>query len=239
MGPRERRRKGVRGQVPRLSMTKLGNDFPQALRVAAHQKSVTVLSVLAFALGIGVTTAVFSIFNGVLLEPLPFPDPEQLVIVYDTQPAWPPARLRSRSITTGKAAIRCSRRWADPRRPSFVLTGDGDPSAWPARRQRRRSPRSSACSRRSAAGTPNRRISRAGPRSSCSPTAFWTRQFDGDPSVIGRTLTFDGEPYEVIGVMPEGSPIATPTCSCRCSASSTRRRAVIISSRPTRGSSRA
>ena len=54
-------------------MTKLGNDFRQALRVAAHQKSVTVMAIVAFALGIGVTTAVFSIFNGVLLAPLPFP----------------------------------------------------------------------------------------------------------------------------------------------------------------------
>ena len=68
-------------------MTKLGNDFRQALRVAAHQKSVTVMAIVAFALGIGITTAVFSIFNGVLLAPLPFPDPEQLVAVFDTQPA--------------------------------------------------------------------------------------------------------------------------------------------------------
>jgi hypothetical protein len=48
---------------------------------------VAILAILAFALGIGVTTAVFSIFSGVLLSPLPFPDPEQLVSVYGTQPA--------------------------------------------------------------------------------------------------------------------------------------------------------
>ena len=82
--PPERRR--ARGH-PRLSMTKLGNDFRQALRVAAHQKFVRLMAIVAFALGIGVTTAVFSIFNGVLLAPLPFPEPEQLVMVYDTQPA--------------------------------------------------------------------------------------------------------------------------------------------------------
>ncbi len=68
-------------------MTKLGNDFRQAMRVAMHQKSVTAMAIVAFALGIGVTTAVFSIFNSVLLAPLPFPDPEQLVAVFGTQPA--------------------------------------------------------------------------------------------------------------------------------------------------------
>ena len=97
-------------------MTKLGNDFRQALRVAAHQKSVTVLAIVAFALGIGVTTAVFSIFNGVLLAPLPFPDPEQLVAVYDTQPACATCPASFPKYTTGRPAIRCSPRWADRRR---------------------------------------------------------------------------------------------------------------------------
>ena len=44
-------------------------------------------AVLAFALGTGMTTAVFSLFYGVLLKPLPYPNPDELVMVYDTQPA--------------------------------------------------------------------------------------------------------------------------------------------------------
>src|SRR5688500_1994482 len=68
-------------------MGRVRQDLRYALRTALRTKSVAVLAVVAFALGIGVTTAVFSIFNGVLLAPLPFPDPDALVAVYGTQPA--------------------------------------------------------------------------------------------------------------------------------------------------------
>jgi len=68
-------------------MGRLAQDLRYAVRTVARTKSVSGLAIVAFALGIGVTTAVFSIFNGVLLAPLPFPDPGQLVVVYDTQPA--------------------------------------------------------------------------------------------------------------------------------------------------------
>ena len=62
-------------------------DVKIAARTAVRSRFVSVLAIVAFALGIGVTTAVFSIFNGVLLQPLPYPHPEQLVAVYETQPA--------------------------------------------------------------------------------------------------------------------------------------------------------
>ena len=67
-------------------MDRLGQDLRYAARTAFRTPSVAILAVLAFALGIGVTTAVFSIFNSVLLAPLPFPDPQELVAVYGTQP---------------------------------------------------------------------------------------------------------------------------------------------------------
>src|SRR5499427_6055917 len=66
---------------------RLVHDLKIAVRTALRARFVSALAVLAFALGIGVTTAVFSIFDGVLLQPLPFPHPEELVAVYDTQPA--------------------------------------------------------------------------------------------------------------------------------------------------------
>src|SRR5205085_6536338 len=66
---------------------RLVHDVRIAIRTVGRSRFVSVLAVIAFTLGIGVTTAVFSIFNAVLLQPLPFPHPEQLVAVYDTQPA--------------------------------------------------------------------------------------------------------------------------------------------------------
>src|SRR3954470_24937035 len=67
-------------------MSRLGQDVRFAVRTAIRTPSVSALAVLAFALGIGVTTAVFSIFNSVLLKPLPFPNPDELVLVFDTPP---------------------------------------------------------------------------------------------------------------------------------------------------------
>src|SRR2546423_13342533 len=68
-------------------MSRLVLDLKAAWRAAIRAQFVSGLAVLAFALGIGVTTAVFSIFNSVLLRPLPYPHPERIVAVYDTQPA--------------------------------------------------------------------------------------------------------------------------------------------------------
>src|SRR6187401_691361 len=68
-------------------MSRIALDLKAALRAVIRSRFVSILAILAFALGIGVTTAVFSIFNGVLLAPLPFPNPDEVVAVYGTQPA--------------------------------------------------------------------------------------------------------------------------------------------------------
>jgi putative ABC transport system permease protein len=68
-------------------MVRLIPEVRLAARTLVRSRFVTSLAVLAFALGIGVTSAVFSIFDGVLLKPLPFPDAHELVQVFDTQPA--------------------------------------------------------------------------------------------------------------------------------------------------------
>lgn len=65
-------------------MPRLLQELRSALRATRQNRFVTTLVVLAFALGIGVTTAVFSVFSGVLLDPLPYPKPDELVVVYVT-----------------------------------------------------------------------------------------------------------------------------------------------------------
>ena len=98
-------------------MGRFTQDFRFALRTFLRGRSVTVLSVLAFALGIGVTTAVFSIFNAVLLNPLPTRIPTSSSSFTTHSLHWRPPLPRFRSTTTGRAAIRCLRRSAARRRP--------------------------------------------------------------------------------------------------------------------------
>ena len=99
-------------------MFRLLQEVRFAARTLVRSRLVSALAILAFALGIGVTTAVFSIFNSVLLTPLPYPDPDELVMVYDTQPACATCPASFPKYHDWKSATRSSPRSAD--RPGGV-----------------------------------------------------------------------------------------------------------------------
>jgi len=183
-------------------MMRLGQDLRFAVRTAIRTRSVAALAILAFALGIGVTTAVFSIFNGVLLAPLPFPDPDELVMVYDTQPACATCPASFPKFHDWKGRNHVFAAIGGSTQASFVLTGSGSPEQvnglyttaslgdvfrvppilgrWYTEDEDRF----------------------GGPKVVVLAHKFWQRRFAGNPSVIGRRIVFDGESYEVIGVMP-------------------------------------
>src|SRR6476646_7122745 len=104
------------------------HDLKVAIRTVARSRFVSVLAVVAFALGIGVTTAVFSIFNGVLLQPLPYPHPEQLVAVYDTQPACATCPASFPKYHDWRTRHRVFSAIGGSAQQPFVLTGQGDPA---------------------------------------------------------------------------------------------------------------
>src|SRR5215475_9788372 len=106
-------------------MRRLAHDFRYAVRTATRTPSVAALAILAFALGIGVTTAVFSIFNGVLLAPLPYPDPDQLVMVYGTQPACATCPASFPKYYDWKTRNQVFSAMGGATQASFVLTGNG------------------------------------------------------------------------------------------------------------------
>jgi len=186
-------------------MAKLSLDLKVAFRTVVRARFVSALAVVAFALGIGVTTAVFSIFNGVLLAPLPFGDPDRIVSVYDTQPA----------CSTCPASFPKYIDWRDRNQVfsviggsmgtgGFVMTGSGDPI---------RVPNASTTATLADVFGVHPQIGRwyrpdedqpGGPKVVVLQHDFWIRQFNGDRAILGRKLVFDGEPYEVIGVMPAG-----------------------------------
>src|SRR4051794_14750113 len=107
-------------------MSRLILDLKVAARTAVRARFVSVLAVVAFALGIGVTTAVFSIFNGVLLAPLPFPQPERLVMVYDTQPACATCPASFPKYHDWRERNQVFSAIGGSTGGSFVLTGHGD-----------------------------------------------------------------------------------------------------------------
>ena len=178
-------------------------DVRYGLRTLAKNPGFTIVAVAALALGIGANSAIFSVVNSVLLRPLPFKDPNQLVMVWDEQThlGFPkdtptPANFldwqRQNSVFAGMAAMA---------QRSFNLTGNGEPERLDGRRisanlfdllgiqpQLGRNFRPEE-------DTPGTRVV-------ILSHGLWERRFGADPRTIGRAINLNGESYIVVGVMP-------------------------------------
>ena len=185
-------------------MLPMFQEVRHALRGLRRKRFVSGFAILAFALGIGVTTAVFSIFNSVILTPLPYPEPDRIVAVYDTQPACStcPASFPKYHDWKTRNQVFEVMGGSSPR--YLALTGDGAPERVTAS--------STTASLVNVFGV-KPRLGRwyteaedqpGGPKVVVLSHPFWHARLSADPAVVGKTLRFDGEPYEVIGVMPEG-----------------------------------
>ena len=183
-------------------MGRLGQDVRLAVRTAVRTKSVAILAILAFALGIGVTTAVFSIFSGVLLAPLPYPSPDELVMVYDTQPACATCPASYPKYVDWKTRNQVFAAIGGSTQASFVMTGAGEPEQVSGAATTASLHDVLRVEPRYGRWYTAQEDQFGGPKVVVLADSFWRRRFNADPSVLGRKLIFDGEPYEVIGIMP-------------------------------------
>jgi putative ABC transport system permease protein len=183
-------------------MSRIQQDLRHALRACLRAPFVSLLAILAFALGIGVTTTVFSMFYGVLLKPLPYPHSDELVAVYDTQPACRtcPASYPKYHDWKDRNQVFAAIGGSTP--TGYVMSGAGDPAQVVAVQ--------TTASFVEVFGV-HPAVGRWYSEAEDQPGAgrvvvlshgFWTRHFAGDAGLLGRTITLNGESYEVIGVMP-------------------------------------
>jgi putative ABC transport system permease protein len=184
-------------------------DIQSTLRLFRKQPFFTAGVVLMLALGIGATTAIFSVVYGVLLRPLPFPEPDRLVQVWGSVPARGIARtsLTEANFWDMRDMNRTFEELGAYHGDSFTLTGDGNP-------ERVNGGRVSvgffrALGVRPVAG----RLFEPGEDDPGAPAervllshGFWTRRFGSDRTLVGRTILLDGRAFEVIGVLPAGTP---------------------------------
>ena len=184
-------------------MSRLLLDLKVAARTLVRSRFVSALAIAAFALGIGVTTAVFSIFNGVLLQPLPYPHPEQLVMVYDTQPACATCPASFPKYTDWKTRNQVFSAIGGSTGASFALTGSGDPVR--VRAMSTTASLQDVFDVRPQIGRwyTEQEDQPGGPKVVVLAFDFWTERFARDPGIVGRTITLNGDTYEVIGVMPD------------------------------------
>jgi putative ABC transport system permease protein len=185
-------------------MLVLFQDLRYGFRMLAKNPGFTAVAVIALALGIGANTAIFSVVNGVLLQPLPYHDPERLIRLSETSPAFSTMsvaypnfvdwRDQNRSFA-GLAAFR----WED-----CDITGGGQPEHLSGKMV-------SADFFRVLGINPvlGRDFDPQADRLGASPVVLiggglWSRRFGSSPEVVGRQLTLSGRSYTIAGIVPTG-----------------------------------
>jgi putative ABC transport system permease protein len=175
-------------------------DVRFAVRALRRAPAFTAVAILTLGFGIGATTAMFNVLSSVLLHPLPYANADRLVVLmhegqFPVSPAdYADYRSESHSFTTVAAA----QAWG------ATISGDGDPERLDGLQI-----------------TPDlfpmvgggAAIGRTFTADEARPGrdhvvvithAFWQRRFGGESSAVGRTIRLDGDPYTIVGVMPEG-----------------------------------
>jgi predicted permease len=179
----------------------LTNDLRLALRRFRKSPVFTLAIVLTLALGIGATTAIFSLVEGVLLRPLPFNNPDQLVTFGEHLGGNPGMSVRATEIETYARSTQAFSSLGGYIATSFELSGDHRPEEIDAARL------DSATFSTLAVQPILGRVFTTADESARQQLAvisysLWTNRFHRDPNTIGASLVLDRKPYQVIGVMP-------------------------------------
>jgi putative ABC transport system permease protein len=184
-------------------MDTLLQDLRFGLRLLLRQPAFTLLVVLTLALGIGANTAIFSVVNGVLLRPLPFPSPDRLVMVWGYHPGIGQETASLPDYRDWREGASAFEHLEAGTSTFFNLTGQGEPERITGARttagffEALRVP--AALGRTFETGEDRQGNNRVVVLSH----GFWKRHLGASPEVLGRTLTLDGLPHTIIGVAPE------------------------------------
>ena len=191
-------------------MTTLIEDVRYGLRMLAKNPGFTAVALLTLALGIGANTAVFSIVNGVLLSPLSFPDPDKLVVLFESKPNFKEGSISYPNFLDWQRENHAFSSIAAYRPDSFSLTDAGEGEQ--VRGQMVSAGFFSVLGVKPSIGrmfTAEEDQLGAG-RVVLISSGFWKRKLGSDPDILGRRIVLDGEGYTVIGVVPASFHLTLP-----------------------------
>jgi putative ABC transport system permease protein len=174
-----------------------------SLRQLRKAKVFAAIAVVTLALGIGCNTAIFSVFNGVLLRPLPFQDPDRLVIVSERAANFPMLTASWLNFKDWRAQNKSFEEFGATRLVTMALTGSGQAEQVPG--QMISGNLLHMLGVNTVAGRP---IGAADDQAASPAVALlgyglWQRRFGSAESVIGQAVTLDRQTYTVIGVLPQ------------------------------------
>ena len=188
-------------------MGSLLQDIRYGIRALANNPGFTIVAILTLALGIGANTAIFSVVDAVLLQRLPYQNPQSLVQIWNTYlPAWPRLglspgdfqdwRQQTQDFSEMAAYVDISQ--------GFNLTGEGEPERVKAAfATSNLIPMLGVHPIIGRAFTPNEDKPASAPVILLS-YRLWQHKFGCDPSAVGRAVTLDGKGYTLAGVLPAG-----------------------------------
>jgi putative ABC transport system permease protein len=180
----------------------LWQDLRYSLRMLVKHPSFTVVAVITLALGIGANTAIFSVVYHVVLKPLPFHEPEQLVWVWGEQAARKQAPHTPADFLDYQRRNQSFAQMAAYRNMSFALGSTGQPE--------RVDGRIVSANYFALLGVAPRLGRSFAPEDGQAGAArlvllshsYWQQRFGGEANVVGQSLTLSGEPATIVGVMP-------------------------------------
>ncbi|MEO7274873.1 MAG: ABC transporter permease [Vicinamibacterales bacterium] len=185
-------------------MEAVWRDLRDAMRAFARAPGFTATAILSLAIGIGANTAIFSVASALLLRPLPYAHADRLVILWNRSPGlgitedwfstaqYFDIRTRHQGFDDLALAIGAN----------YNLTGDGEPERIGTIRAT-----SNLLPMLGASPALGRLFTAADDVPGRTGVAIlshgtWLRRYGGDPAAIGRTLTLNGQPYQIVGVLP-------------------------------------
>ncbi|HWS87833.1 MAG TPA: ABC transporter permease [Pyrinomonadaceae bacterium] len=188
-------------------MRTLWQDMRYGARMLWKKPGFTAVVLLTLALGIGANAALFSVVNGVLLNPLPFPQPEQLVSLHQSKPNFDTGAIPYPNFQDWQKENQTFSAMAVSRGASFALLGAGEAERVSGRR----------CSANifTVLGVEpalGRNFAPGEDEPGAEPVVIisaglWQRRFGGAQDVVGRSLTVDDKSYTIVGVLPAGFAI--------------------------------
>ena len=179
-------------------------DIKYGARMLLKNPGVTIVVIIALALGIGANSAIFSVVNAVFLRPLPYEDSDRLVFLNEKSAVLDEMSISYPNFTDWRNQNQTFEKMGVYNRGSYNLTGAGEAERIVTGSNVSGSVFRSACECRCIGRVFNNEEDKPGgtPVAVLS-YALWQRRFGGQASVLNQAITLNGKSYTIIGVMPE------------------------------------
>ncbi|MGC2743474.1 MAG: ABC transporter permease [Candidatus Angelobacter sp.] len=183
-------------------MLALAQNLRFAFRRLKNNPGFTVVAVLTLALGIGANTAMFSIVNAVLLRPLPYRDPQRLMLLAEHWPQFPRLSLSYLNYKDWRDQSHSFEAVGAVRNNQMTMTGGAEAERLPTQNVTANLFDLLGVKPELGRGFSDAEDKPGGPPVALISHSLWERRFSSSPSVLGQAITLDNESYSIIGVMP-------------------------------------